>query len=121
MGSSPRTPPPHTTAPHFLAKVCAGNSLDCSRKFFEKTRKKVLTKENSYVIIHKLSRTVSQTNENKSLDLVKIRIARFRFRKPLQKILKNLLTNTKQCDMIIKLSDDSQAKQKSLKKLKNNA
>ena len=81
----------------------------------------MLTKENSYVIIHKLSRTVSQTNENKSLDLVKIRIARFRFRKPLQKILKNLLTNTKQCDMIYKLSDDSQAKQKSLKKLKNNA
>ena len=38
-----------------------------------------------------------------------------------KKILKNLLTNTKQCDMIIKLIDGSQAKQKSLKKLKNNA
>ena len=79
-------------------------------KKIKKDLKKVLTNTKGYDNIYKLSRTVSQTNENKSLDLVKIRIASFRFRKPLQKILKNLLTNTKQCDMIYKLSDDSQAK-----------
>ena len=73
------------------------------KKKIKKDLKKVLTNTKGYDNIYKLSRTVSQTNENKSLDLVKIRIARFRIRKPLQKILKNLLTNTKQCDMIYRL------------------
>ena len=91
------------------------------KKKIKKDLKKVLTNTKGYDNIYKLSRTVSQTNENKSLDLVKIRIARFRFRKPLQKILKNLLTNTKQCDMIIKLSTRVEQNKKSLKKLKNNA
>ena len=83
------------------------------KKKIKKDLKKVLTNTKGYDNIYKLSRIVSQTNENKSLDLVKIRIARFRFRKPLQKILKNLLTNTKQCDMIIKLTRGSQTERKS--------
>ena len=58
------------------------------KKKIKKDLKKVLTNIKGYDNIYKLSRTVSQTNENKSLYLVKIRIARFRFRKPLQKNLK---------------------------------
>ena len=58
------------------------------KKKNQKNQKKMLTRRKRCDNIYKLSRTVSQTNENKSLDLVKIRIARFRFRKPLQKNLK---------------------------------
>ena len=127
----------------------------------QKNQKKVLTRRKRCDNIYKLSRTVSQTNKNKSLDLVKIRYVCFQIwkppqknlkkpvdkhetvwydnqadsresnrtkefwrvnkrssfskEKPLKKILKNLLTNEKQHDIITKLSDeDSELKKQDL-------